>query len=345
MMKRIVLILLTLFSVSLTASAKVEVKAAIDTPYVMIGMPRMLHIELCAPKGMPVEWPRLQKQGGFPASDMEHPEVSYMLEFGPDTRFDIDTISSTDDQMILAQDLEFFSFDSAAMVVKPIPFVVGKDTLYTDVLALNSIQPFEEVPADPQAMQGLKDILDPPFVLWDYLRWVVYVLVALSISALLGWLTYYLFRHYRREEKTIEEAPKNLEPAHVVAMNALLDLEQKHLWESGKFKEYHTELTDILRHYLERRYGVQALESTTDEIMEELVELQIHQKSSYINLRDVLKMADLVKFAKYEPDQEENQMSFYNSRLFVEQTKEMVVEKKTGEAPESENPENSTNNN
>lgn len=347
MMKRIVLILLTFFFVSLPVwAARMDVKASIDTPLVVVGMPRMLHLEVSVPAGSRIEWPILQRQGGIAAIDMEHPEQTYMLEFGPDTRFDIDTVSVSDGNVVLAQNLQFFAFDSAAMTISPLRIVVNEaDTLYSDVLALSCYQPFESIPDEPQAMQGLKDILDPPLVLWDYFRWVFYILGILAVVALVAWLVYYFMRRYKKEESGVEEKTEILEPAHVVAMNALIDLEQKHLWESGRFKEYHTELTDILRHYLERRYGVQALESTTDEIMEELVELQIHQKSSFNNLRDVLQIADLVKFAKYEPTQEENQMSYYNSRLFVEQTKEVVVNAMPGEAPASDDMDNSNKNN
>jgi len=342
MIKRYIAIALVFLSLSAVASAAVgEAKAAIDTPMVMVGIPRILHLEVSVPKDAKVGWPSLIKQGGVPAVDMEDPTKNYLLEFGPDTNFDIDTLAASGDQVTLAQDLQIFAFDSAAMVVKPIPFLInGVDTLYTPVVALNCDQPFEQIPSDPQSMQGLKDIKQPPFVLWDYLRWVVYALLAALVCCLVGAVVYFLVKRYKKQPVVKEESPVEVRPAHEVAMNALIDLEQKHLWQSGKFKEFHTELTDILRRYVERRYSVQALESTTDEIMEELVELQIHQKSSYNNLRDILKMADLAKFAKYEPTADENQMSYYNARLFVEQTKEVVVEKKTGEMPASDDDNN-----
>lgn len=321
-----------------------EVKAAIDTPLVLVGMPRVLHLEVTVPKDAHLAWPILQKMGGVAAVDMEDMQKSYLLEFGPDTRFDIDTLSVTDTQVTLSQDLQVFAFDSAAMVIKPIAFVVNEtDTLFSPVVALNCDQPFEEVPADVQAMQGIKDIKDPPFVLWDYLRWVVFVLaILLIIAAVVSLVLYLLKRGYKKTAAV--EAPVERRPAHVIAMDALLDLEQKHLWEKGCFKEFHTELTDILRRYLERRYQVQALESTSDEIMSELVELQIHQKSSYNNLRDILVMADLAKFAKYEPSADENRMSYCNARLFVEQTKEVIVEKQPGEAPKAADNDNINNN-
>lgn len=346
MTKKIAFVILTMLMLSVSAQAYVgEVRAAIDTPYVIVGIPRVLHLEVSVPKDASITWPNLQKQGGIRAVDMEHSEQSYLLEFGPDTNFSVDTLAVNDATITFEQNLQFFAFDSAAMVIKPIPFVVnGTDTLYSEVLALNCDQPFESIGDAPESMQGIKDILEPPFVWWDYLRWVVYSIGILLILALIGAAIYYLIRHYSKNGETKPQiAPEELQPAHVVAMNALLDLEQKHLWEGGHFKEYHTELTDILRHYLERRYQIKALESTTDEIMSELVELQIHQKSSYNNLQSVLKMADLVKFAKYQPAVEENQISFYNSRLFVEQTKEVVVEKKPGEAPETSESEKQTN--
>ena len=103
-------------------------------------------------------------------------------------------------------------------------------------------------------------------------------------------------------------------------------MSEKKLWQNGRDKQYHTELTDILRQYIEQRFEVPAMEKTSDEILDELYELAETQKASLANLKQILSIADLVKFAKYQPLADENQLSFMNAKMFVEQTKKIEIE-------------------
>lgn len=300
-------------------------KAALDTTWAVVGMPRVLHLEVTVPEGTDVQWTKEIQRNGFQARDFDDPTVRYNLEFGPDVNFGIDTVRQGN-MMTLQQNLQFFAFDSAVMVIEPFKFVVnGKDTLATPLLGLKCDHPFVEVPDNPEAMQDLKPIMKPDLVIWDYVWWMVWALLVIAIAA----AGYYVWLYFQRRRVQTTEVPvpkENLLPPHVVALKALQDLGEKKLWQDGHYKAFYTELTDILRRYIERRYQVSAMECTTDEIMSELVELTVSQRSSYNNLKEVLQLADFVKFAKYEPLPDENQMAFMNSRLFVEQTKETIVE-------------------
>lgn len=341
MMNRIIRISLAIIGLGFgfVANAVADVaSAAIDTPWVAVGMPRVLHIEVSVPDGAQVQWPMEIGADGFMARDYEDPSKNYKLEFGPDTRFDIDTVREAGGMITLRADLQFFAFDSAAMVIAPFHFVVnGHDTLATQMLALKCEQPFTEVPADPQAMQDLKDVMKPAFVLWDYIWWFFWLQVAVTLITV-STLVYLHWRKHRglKVANGASAAPVKLLPAHVTALRALDTLAEKKLWQSGQHKQFHTELSEILRRYIEERYKVPAMECTTDEIMQELVELTMTQRSSYNNLREVLQMADLVKFAKYEPLADENQMVLMNARLFVEQTKESLPEETTENKDEGE---------
>lgn len=307
------------------ASALADVaKAELDTPWVNIGMPRILHLEVTVPEGANVQWPSSVQRNGISAADFEDVQKKYTLEYGPDNDFKIDTVRHEGGLITLQQNLQIFAFDSAAMVIAPFRFVVNGDTISTQMLALKCEQPFEEVADDPQTIAGLKDIIDPAFVLWDYVWWMLWVVLAVAV-AFGGYYGYLFYQKHRPTAEAVVIKEKPL-PAHVVALKALEELGEKKLWQEGQFKAFHTELTDILRRYIEDRYQAPAMESTTDEILEELLELTMTQKSSYNNLKEVLQMADLVKFAKYEPLPDENQMVYMNARLFVEQTKESVVE-------------------
>jgi len=315
-------------------------KAELDTPWVSIGMPRILHLEVTVSEGADVKWPSSVQSNGISAVDFEDAKKKYLLEYGPDNDLSIDTIKNPGGQITLQQNLQIFAFDSAAMVIAPFRFVVNGDTISTQMLALKCEQPFESVVDDPQAFAGLKDIMDPEFVLWDYVWWVLYVLLAIAIAACC-FFGYLFYQKHRPTAQAVIVKEKPL-PAHVVALKALEELGEKKLWQTGQFKAFHTELTDILRRYIEDRYHAPAMESTTDEILEELLELTMTQKSSYNNLKEVLQMADLVKFAKYEPLADENQMVYMNARLFVEQTKESTVEE-PGSSDSSEKSESTVN--
>lgn len=341
MMNRIIRISLAIIGLGFgfVANAVADVaSAAIDTPWVAVGMPRVLHIEVSVPDGAQVQWPMEIEADGFVARDFEDPSKNYLLEFGPDTDFSIDTVREAGGMVSLKADLKFFAFDSAAMVIAPFRFVVnGRDTLATQMLALKCENPFESVPDDVQATQDLKPVMQPAFVLWDYVWWFFWLQVVVTIITV-STLVYLHWRKHRtlKVADGASAAPVKLLPAHVTALRALDTLAEKKLWQSGQHKQFHTELSEILRRYIEERYKVPAMECTTDEIMQELVELTMTQRSSYNNLREVLQMADLVKFAKYEPLADENQMVLMNARLFVEQTKESLPEETTENKDEGE---------
>lgn len=325
-MKKILVLLLTVWMGSLLhpSLSKADVaKAELDSAWVVIGMPRNLHLEITVPEGASVQWPTFGREG-IQAADFENIEKKYVLEFGPDLNMQIDTVRLDGGKMTLQQNLQIFALDSAAMVIAPFRFVVdGKDTISTQMLALKCEQPFEI--QDPLALADLKEVIAPEFVLWDYIWWMGWVLLAVAI-AFAAWYGYQFYQKHKSTDVQVQEEVAPQLPAHVAALQALESLAEKKLWQEGKFKQFHTELTDILRVYIEARYKVPAMECTTDEILEELLELTMTQKSSHNNLKEVLQMADLVKFAKYEPLPDENQMVYMNSRLFIEQTKESVVE-------------------
>ena len=326
-MNRILLIFLLLvtFVGNIIAQSKPNVKVALDSTYVIIGMPTTIHLEATVSKDQDIKFPDLIRNGGVVAYD---DSLRFLLEFG-DELPKIDTIDNGNGIKTLKEDLNVFAFDSATLYIPPFDFVYGSDTLSTNSLALKVIVPFDSIEVDPSKFADIKTVIDPEFVFMDYILWIVIpvLLIALLVSAFYG---YNYYKKHRRKDNVVVQKVKV--PAHITAMNALEELDKKKLWQSGHDKLFQTELTDILRQYIEERFEVNALEKTTDEILEELYELAEQQKSSLQNLKQILQLADLVKFAKYKPLADENQLSFVNAKMFIEQTK---FEEKT----ENENPE------
>ena len=92
------------------------------------------------------------------------------------------------------------------------------------------------------------------------------------------------------------------EPADVIALRELEQLREEKPWVNKQVKLYYIRLTEILRIYIERRYHIMALEQTTDEILASPEKIRTARINSLKSLASILKLADLVKFAKVIPD-------------------------------------------
>ncbi len=299
------------------------VSVKMDSTYVTFGCPMTFHLEAVVPEGQQILFPQnVLQQGGIVAYD---DSAQYLLELDDFEAPRVDTVKTEGGLTTLHEDITVFAFDSATLYIPPFEFVISVgDTLRTNSLALKVFMPFEEIEVDPQKFAGFKDVEDPEFVLLDYIwlfPWPL-IILAVLVAAWFGW-KYYQRHKANAPVVVVKEKPV---PAHIVAMQALEALSDKKLWQNGRDKQYHTELTDILRQYIERRFEVPAMEKTSEEILDELYELAESQKASLANLKQILSIADLVKFAKYQPLADENQLSFMNAKMFVEQTKKIEIE-------------------
>jgi hypothetical protein len=196
-------------------------------------------------------------------------------------------------------------------------FIINKDTskpLETDALLLAVYT----LPVDT-AEASIKDIkapFDEPFDWHEYLPYIyggAAALVAIII------LTIILIKVFKKKPVVIEP-PKPKIPAHIIALNALEEIRNRKLWQEGKYKEYHTLISDTLRAYIEDRYGVAAMELTSDEIFK-IMNSQVIDGISKEKLRQILTLADYVKFAKVIPIDVENEMSLGNAFDFINGTK------------------------
>lgn len=216
-------------------------------------------------------------------------------------------------------------FDTGWVRIPPLPVVIRKgnqlDTNFTTAI------PIRVLPVEPDStgLEDIKDIIEQPFSLGYYKKYLPHLIIVLLLLAAL----YYWWRKRNR----VEEIPEPVIPEplpHEWAFKALDDLEQRKLWQGGEVKEHYSYLTAILREYLERRYGINALEQTTDEILDQLS----YPFLSHDLLRDtgqLLSVADLIKFAKADPGIDIHAETIERVRRFVRET--MSIE----EAPSSTN--------
>lgn len=290
-------------------------KATLDSTYVIVGRPMMLHLEAIVPEGTPLLFPPIAEGGVIVAQD---DTLDIRLEVADVTA--VDTTSAAGGLVTMRQDIKLLAFDSASLYVPPFQFVAGGDTIFTNALALKVVVPFE-VEVDPQKYFDIKPPQAPDWVWTDYAWWIVGPLLCVLLCAAL----YFGYRYYKRHRAAEDGLPPTAEPPlppYDRAMAALEALEARKLWQQGLFKQYHTELADILRDYIVGRFGTPAREQTSYEILADMQRMDDVTPSSRRSLKQVLELSDLVKFAKYEPLADDNHLSAVNAKMFVSQTVE-----------------------
>lgn len=164
--------------------------------------------------------------------------------------------------------------------------------------------------------KDIRDVLDVPLTMWDYLLYAGVV----ALVALLAWFGYRWYRNHGEEMEEVPETEPDL-PAHVIALRALEGIRNEELWQSGRHKLYQSRVTDVLRGYIERRFDIPALEHPTSEIIPDVAMLGL-EPSQVGALENVLRTADLTKFAKHVPSVKENEEAMNFSVGFVEETKQ-----------------------
>lgn len=188
------------------------------------------------------------------------------------------------------------SFDSGQYVLPKQQVIIGNKKFFTDSLLINVAT--VKVDTLKQKMFPIKSIKKEPKTLDDYkylLWWLIPILVILAI------VFYYIFRKKEKKEtQKIYVTPIN------EALQRLKELDEKQLLEQNKIKVYYSELTDIVRTYLEKDMNIPALESTTSELIETINDFNESSnlgisKETIKQLKEVLQSADLVKFAKSKP--------------------------------------------
>ena len=236
----------------------------------------------------------------------------------------IDTSGISGNKIRITEKYLVTSFDSGYYRIDPVFAEIvdskGLKRYFSDYSYLE-VARVKIAPADTSTK--IYDIAAPyraPLTLGEILPWI---LLALLVSAII-WLIVKLIRKFKRVKKE-DIVPVITEPAHVIAFRELEKLKNEKLWQTGETKKYYIRLTEIVRQYLENRFGVNSLELTTSETLEALVKKGFKKDESFNKLRSVLTGADLVKFAKYKPDPAENESVFSNSYDFVSVTKAVEV--------------------
>lgn len=220
------------------------------------------------------------------------------------------------------------SFTDSLYILPSIKIKVDNINYYTDSLLLK-VTPLRVDSSFMSKLDTTKavqifDIKEPVSAPWTFSEfWQQfgdYILLGLLIAIIVTFSVIYIIK--KRQNKPIIKIEKPKEPAYNIALKNLQKLKEKKLWQQEKTKEYYTELTQILRVYIEDQFFIPALEQTSIEIIESL---NIQQNKFNIEdiktLKNILFIADLVKFAKSKPLPNENEMFLKHAVEFVENSK------------------------
>jgi hypothetical protein len=166
--------------------------------------------------------------------------------------------------------------------------------------------------------------LKPPLSVTPSLWYVSGFIAAVLASLVLALLLIKYIRRHRRRKKELPPPPSPPRPAHEIALEALAELRQKRYLETGQIKVLFVELTDIIKSYVGFRYGFSALERTTGEIKKDLKKITIRDQDR-LELMSFLELADLVKFAKFFPQDSVSVKLIDQSEEFIRRTMDKPV--------------------
>lgn len=192
-----------------------------------------------------------------------------------------------------------------------------------------------EIDSTSQSIYDVKDLHNLPFRLGEIRTYLIWGAAALLLLAAAAWG---LMRWLRSRGKRIGDLfrPAPPLPPHVAAIQALEALHNQKLWQNNRHKQYYSGITDILRTYIAARWEIGAMEMTSDEIIAAMQPVELPGKAR-MDLTAILRVADLVKFAKAAPEAEENEACYLKAYYFVEETK-FVEENAPAEGPDPTQP-------
>ena len=219
-------------------------------------------------------------------------------------------------EKILIYNYIYSVYDSADVVIPPAKITYGAaGQSFTGTAESNPVEiSVHSLAIDPEG--EIRDIKEPMRI---SLNWLLILWIALTILILLlvGYLLYKFFKQKKVEE--IPERKNTTLPVHVRTLSMLNDLEKKELWQNERVKEYHTEITFIIRDYFEKRFYFPALRVTSGDILV-MMKRYISDKKVLYATEKFFENADLVKFAKYKPLPEVNEEMMKQAYFIVEKT-------------------------
>lgn len=305
-MKKLLIILLS-FGFGVVNAQTPDANVDISAQQIFIGNQVKITLILNTNAADQVEWPAITD------TLLKNVEVLELSKI--DTTFDKETITLKS----YRQSITITSFDSGYYAIKPFVFIVNNEVVETEPILLE----VRNIPIEN--LEQIRDIKKPIEVELSWLDYVKMHYQKVLIGLLILLVIFVLYKFLMREKTevvVVEKAKPKIAP-HIIALKKLYDLNGKKLWQNNKVKMYYTDLSEIVREYIENRFNVPALEQTTIEIISSIQhksEINSDQKAA---LKDLLQLSDMVKFAKFKTLADENSKMYESALNFIEVTKQI----------------------
>ncbi|MDA3930119.1 MAG: hypothetical protein PF541_14305 [Prolixibacteraceae bacterium] len=313
MMKKIHTLLIALLMLVFTLNTNAEeikIKAQLDSSIILIGDQVKLQLEIEYPSELEILFP-------IPKDSLS--EFVEIIE-----RLPLDTISLENNRKSMSQEFIVTSFDTGHHQIPPFEFAFSYNEI-TDTAASNPtllhVFTLPKIDSLMNAMKGPIDIKAPyeaPVSFKEVAPWLLGTLLA----AALIFLILYAIRRKKNNQPLFSFPQKPKEPAHIIALRKLDHIKEEKVWQQGNSKQYYSDLTNTLREYIQNRFNIRAIEQTSDETIAAFKkEKGLLNEVTFSNMERILTNADLVKFAKYEPLPDDNNLALVDAFFFVNQTK------------------------
>ena len=301
---------------SSSSSSSAVIRVELDSAYLLMGKTTPLHVEIVG---------NLSGDGELLLPDTLWRDVE-VADMGTPEISDLGNGRSE-----LRQTITLQAFDSGLYTLPPVLYLQNGNVTESNRLALKVI------PADVDSMVTVHDFYDAqkparhffdflPDWMTDYGLWILLALAVIGASL-------YIYYKWLRKGRIPLMPVKKPTPPYELAMEQLATLKAENLCERGQEKEYYTRLTEILRHYLDTRFGINAMEMTSSQILRALHSNEATRMPQKYMSR-VLEIADFVKFAKVRPLPDDNAAAMRSATQFVEDTRPAPEP-----APATENPD------
>ena len=288
------------------ALAQVNVNAKLNTQEILIGDQVRLTVQISLPTDLKFKAVKIKE------ALQAVPKIELVQKGG------LLTVAQSP-QQILEQQYLLSSYEAGTYQIPAITVDYEEGGFIKSASAIAELQlKVNSIPVNPErdTLRAIKNINREEVRFSDFL---MPILIVLFLLGLVIFTILYLSRRRRKRQSETYTPPPPPPPAHETALAKLAELEQSGLLEKNEVNEFQTQLTYILREYLEGQYGINALESTTDDILESLRNIPIPEEWR-MPLRQMLQTADLVKFAKAQPPLSFHLEALSSVKTFVEQT-------------------------
>jgi hypothetical protein len=313
-MKRLLAIAAALMAGIMLYPQEITVKSSPDTTSILIGDQIGFTVSATVPKG-----------------------INAVLDTKADTlagkivilgRSARDTSATADGKMTITDRYLITSFDTGYYSIPPFyAEVKSGDSLKRYYSGYSYLEVRRPDIAPQDTTDAIFDIVPPRNAPVTFREILPYLVIAIIAAIVIYLLARFLPRNPLRR---FVRPPVPKEPAHVIALRELARLREEELWQKGEVKEYYSRLSDIIRRYIDDRYGISSPELTTDETVRMLQKAAVTTSGQMTLVKELLSLSDMVKFARYMPREELHEKSFDDAVRFVEMTRvpDVIAEEK-----------------